>query len=102
MYVEDHYPEQTTNGFPLKAVLMPKVCVGRRESRIVEASRASAFASVAPSTIFQLHTAGSEALATMSRLVAQVPCYGLELGSDIAGIPPTIAAFLDDLAGGGR
>lgn len=102
LYVHDHFPEQTTNGFPLRAVLVPKVCVGQRESRIVEASRASAFASIAPSTIFQLHTAGPEALATMSGLVAQVPCYGLELGSDIPGIPLTIAAFLDDLASGRR
>ena len=102
MYVQDHYPAQTTNGFPLRAVLVPKVCVGRRESRIVETSRASAFAAVAPSTIFQLHTAGPEALATMSRLIAQVPCYGLELGSDIGGIRQTIAALLDDLASGRR
>jgi hypothetical protein len=97
MYVQDHYPEQTTHGFPLRAVLVPKVCVGPRESRIVEATRASAFAALAPSTIFQLHTAGSEALSIMSQLVARVPCYGLELGSDISAIPRAIGSFLDEL-----
>ena len=41
-----------------------------RESRVVQSSRAAAFAALAPSTIFQLHTAGPGlALSAMSRLM---------------------------------
>ena len=58
-----------------------------RAARIVPASRAAALAALAPSTIFQLHTADQTALSAMSRLVARVPCYGLELGSDVKAIP---------------
>jgi len=94
LYVQQHFPEQTTSGFPLRAVLVPKVAPGQRESRIVETSRAAAFAALAPSTILQLHTADSDAFAMMSRLIELVPCYGLELGSDVAAIPETIAEFL--------
>jgi hypothetical protein len=97
LYVQQHFPEQTTSGFPLRAILVPSVVAIRPESRIVETSRATAFAALAPSTILQLHTADSSAFATMSRLIESVPCYGLELGSDIGAIPGTIAEFLEGL-----
>lgn len=100
IYVQRHFPSQVTTGFPLRAVLVPKVRPTERASRIVEASRAGAFAALAPSTIFQLHTAGADTLATMARLIERVPCYGLELGTDIAGIPATIEEFLSQLPSG--
>ena len=98
LYVHDHFPEQTTPGFPLRAVLVPRVRADRPESRIVAVSRAEAFSALAPSTILQLHTADQSAFATMSRLVARVPCYGLELGSDVAAIPRAVADFLAGLS----
>ncbi|HEX6490686.1 MAG TPA: hypothetical protein VF002_04860 [Gaiellaceae bacterium] len=97
LYVQEHFPEQTTAGFPLRAVLVPRVAASRPESRIVEASRAAAFAALAPSTILQLHTADAGAFQTMSRLIERVPCYGLELGSEVGAIPDTIAEFLAGL-----
>ncbi len=99
VYVRQHFPEQVTSGFPLSAVLVPKVRGARRETRVVETSRAAAFAALAPSTILQLHTAGPDSFATMARLVHQVPCFGLELGSDISAIPEAIADLLDRLSG---
>ena len=94
VFVHDHFAGQTTAGFPLAAVLVPKLALDRRESRIVPTSRAAALAALAPSTILQLHTATSEALTTMSRLVARVPCHALEIGSDVGAIPPIISEFL--------
>lgn len=99
VYVQQHYPERVTPGFPLHAVLVPKVVATHRETRVVETSRAAAFAALAPSTILQLHTAGRENFATMSRLVHRVPCFGLELGSDIAAIPEAIGDLLRRLSG---
>jgi hypothetical protein len=100
LYVQEHFADQTTSGFPLRAVLVPRVAASQRESRIVESSRASAFAALAPSTILQLHTADSGAFALMSQLIERVPCYGLELGSEVAAIPGTIAEFLAQLPPG--
>ncbi len=97
IYVQRHFPEYVTSGFPLRAILVPKVRTTQPESRIVDVSRADAFAALAPSTIFQLHTAGADALATMARLIERVPCYGLEVGTDITAIPETIADFLSRL-----
>lgn len=97
LYVHEHFPGHTTEGFPLRAVVVPRVTPGRREPRIVEASRAAALAALAPSTIFQLHTANQSALSEMSRLIERVPCYALELGSDVHAIPGAIAALLSTL-----
>jgi hypothetical protein len=93
VYVHEHFPDQTTSGFPLRAVLVPTIGKGR-EPRILEASRAAAFAALGPSTIFQLHTAGAGELATISRLVARLPCYTVELGQDLSAIPGTILHLL--------
>lgn len=98
MYVHEHYPAKTTHGFPLRAVLLPKIC-GRVDSQIVPVSRVEALRALAPSTVIQLHTAGPDALARMKALVARLPAFALELGSDIAAIPRTIEQFLErDLA----
>ncbi|MGH3082640.1 MAG: serine kinase [Gaiellaceae bacterium] len=97
IYVEEHFPERVTSGFPLRAVLVPKVRATRAKTRVVETSRAAAFAALAPSTILQLHTAGPDAFATMSRLVRRVPCFGLELGSDIPTIPQAVVDLLSGL-----
>jgi hypothetical protein len=78
-------------------VLVPTPRAAQREPRIVERSRAAAFAALAPSTIFQLHTAGAGELATMSSLITRLPCYALELGSDLTAIPGTIANLLSML-----
>jgi hypothetical protein len=97
LYVHEHFPEQTTSGFPLAAVLVPRVRAGQRETRIVETTRAAAFSALAPSTIFQLHTADRAVFTAMSRLIERVPCYGLELGSDVTAIPGVIHDFLTGL-----
>jgi hypothetical protein len=44
--------------------------------------------------MFQLHTAGAAELATLSSLVARVPCYTLEVGSDLTAIPGKISELL--------
>ena len=96
IYVEEHFPGSTIAGFPLRAILVPTVR-DQPTHRLVETSPASAFAALAPSTILQLHTAKPTAFAEMSRLVAEVPCYTLELGADIPSIPTAIADFLSAL-----
>ena len=97
VYVQRHFPDQTTAGFPLSAVLVPTLRTTHREPRIVEASRAAAFAALGPSTIFQLHTAAADELSAMSRLVSRLPCYTLELGTDVTTIPEKIADLLSML-----
>jgi hypothetical protein len=98
VFVDQHFPDRPIEGFPLKAILLPTI-TGRRNTRAVPTSRAAALAAVAPSTVFQLHTAGREALRYMADLVGRAPAYVLELGTDVEEIPEVILTLLDDLAG---
>ncbi|HXG75980.1 MAG TPA: hypothetical protein VNJ53_05370 [Gaiellaceae bacterium] len=98
LYVNRHFPSQVTSGFPLRAVVVPTVRPAQRESRLVPISRSAAFAALAPSTIVQLHTARQDALAAMAALLALVPCYGLEFGSDLAAVPDALVSLLERLS----
>ena len=75
---------------------MPRI-TGRPHTRAVPTTHAAALVALAPSTVLQLHTAGSEALQYMARLVREVPAFVLELGSDVSEIPGVILALLDEL-----
>lgn len=97
VYVHEHWPQAVTPGFPLRALLAPRVTPGLTTSRIVEVSRAEGLAALAPSTVFQMHTQARQSLAQMSRLLGRIPCYRLELGSDIPSIPRAIEGLLGDL-----
>lgn len=98
-YVHEHFPQSIVPGFPLRAVLVPRIVHGTRESRMVKASPAAALSALAPSTVFQLHPPTPETFRTMARLLAAVPSYHLELGSDIPAIPQTILDLLAELEG---
>ena len=98
IFAHQHFSTQTTAGFPLRAILVPMVRPTQRESRIVDIPRAAAFAALAPSTIVQLRTAGQHELTVLTRLVAQVPSFGIELGTDTGAIAGTIGELLAGLA----
>lgn len=95
IYVTDAAPSVPTAGFPLRAVLVPRVVAAEPETRLVPAPPAAALAALAPSTIFQLHPPQPDGLARMAELVRRVPCFSLELGSDVTRIPEAILGFLE-------
>jgi hypothetical protein len=97
LYVHEHLSE-TIRGFPLKAVVVPRFRREHREPRIVEISRTAAFTALAPSTIFQLHTAGSGELSAMSKLLGHLPCYALDFGADLSAVPVALEELLSTLA----
>jgi hypothetical protein len=51
-------------------------------------------AALAPSTIFQLPRAGNEAFQFLAAFIRQLPCFSLEVGTDLSGIPPVIEELL--------
>ena len=99
LYVREHWPERIVKSFPVRAILVPRVVPGRTEALVGPASPVAALAALAPSTVFQMHTRGQDALVRMRKLAAAVPAYSLELGSDIESIPRAIADLLDRLGG---
>jgi hypothetical protein len=94
-YVRDRFPERMCQGFPLRAVLVPRI--RGSEPTVVPAPPAEALRALAPSTLLQLHPARPEALAGMARLLRRVPAYTLDVGGPIELIPPAIEAVLREL-----
>jgi hypothetical protein len=76
-------------------VLIPRVVAREPDTRLVPASAPAALAALAPSTIFQLYPPQKNALAAMAALVRAVPCFSLELGSDIDRIPEAIVELVE-------
>lgn len=99
VYVPEHWPQRVTAGFPLRAVVAPRVTPGLVEARVRRISAAAAFTALAPSTVFQMHTRGQDSLRRVRTLLEAVPSYILEMGSDMASIPRAVSDLLDDLGG---
>lgn len=93
IFLKKHYPEKVVKGFPIKAILIPKV-TGKIDTNIQKSSSILALKALAPSTMFQLSGSGEKAFQTMSQLVKQVPCYVLEVGTDLAQIPDVISQLI--------
>lgn len=94
LFLQDHFPEKIVTGFPIKAILVPKI-TGKPDTRLQKTTPIHALTALAPSTLFQLAGTGQGSFQMMSDLVKRVPCYTLELGTDIAQIPRVILEFLE-------
>ncbi|MBI4550867.1 MAG: serine kinase [Candidatus Latescibacteria bacterium] len=93
LFLRERYPDSITTGFPVRAILLSRV-TGRVETTVRPASPTEGLKALAPSTIFQLSGAHHAALQTMAQVVKQVPCYHLELGTEVSRIPEVIAGVL--------
>jgi hypothetical protein len=91
------FPDRCIAGFPLRAVVVPRI-TDRRAARVVPGTHAAALRALAPSTIFQLHPPEPDALARMADLIRTVPTFSLELGTAAQTIPPALVDLLDELA----
>jgi len=85
--------KKIVQGFPIRAILLPGIA-GETETKLRTAPPMEALKALALSTMSQLAGAGKESLQIMHRLVHLVPCYHLELGTDLTRIPDVIAGLL--------
>jgi hypothetical protein len=97
LYVHEHFPRQSTPGVPLTAVVIPSLARTDGTPTLVPASRVAALIALGPSTMFQLHTGGTEELAALRALVARLPCYSLELGGELGHVPEVLNELLTRL-----
>ncbi|MBW4576544.1 MAG: hypothetical protein KME08_14815 [Aphanothece sp. CMT-3BRIN-NPC111] len=96
IFLAEHFPEKVVAGFPIKAVLVPRV-TGKKDTILQRASAGAALAALAPSTIFQLPSAGKQTFQMLAKLVKAVDCYYLNLGTDIGQIPQIISQLLTQI-----
>lgn len=81
-------------GFPLRALILPKVGTGKHPHITRLPSGVAVLAALAPSSVLQLPGAGTRVLKVMRQLCENVPSYVLELGSDLEGVPGVIEELL--------
>ena len=96
LFLDEHYAANLVYSLPMKAIVLPHV-KGGVESRMVPTSPNAALSALAISTIMQSPGAGRETLNALQSMTQSVPCYTLELGSDVAAIPPVIQALIEML-----
>jgi hypothetical protein len=92
-FLSEWWPEKVSPGFPLRAVLVPRIAL-QRDTELGECSEAHALLALSASTLAQLPMAGPEDLQRLGNLVAQLPRYTLYLGTDITQIPAVIRSVL--------
>jgi hypothetical protein len=93
MFLNDHFSERISRGFPLRAILLPHV-TAHKETTVRKISGAVSLKALASSTMSQLPGANAKTFQTLAEIVKQVPSYRLDAGSDISQIPTVIARLL--------
>jgi len=92
-FLGDVMPERMSAGFPLRALLVPRITPGTASS-LQPCGPAAALSAMAPSTIAQLPMAGQADMDRMAALATSLPTYILHLGSDLAQIPDVVRSVL--------
>ncbi len=91
--VHDYMAAKLTEGFPLRAILVP-VITHETETRILPCSPREAMMAIAPSTLSQLPASGKRDLEFLGNLARRVPCYRIEVGTALRRIPEKISELL--------
>lgn len=92
-FLGDLLPERMTSGFPLRALLVPRVAP-QTDTYLTPCGPAAAIAAIAPTTIAQLPNAVQADMDRMVTLVSNLPAYILHLGSDLTQIPDVVRSVL--------
>ncbi len=96
LYLDRVHSNRLASDVKLRALVLPKVTDGEA-SRTRPASRAEALMAIAPTSVMFLPRPSREAFARLAALVESLPCYWLELGTDVAAIPPAVAELAQSL-----
>ena len=94
--LKNYFPERLSPGFPLKAIVLPRV-TGARKSRLTPASPAQALKTLAPSSMFQLPDGGADLFREIADAVRILPSYFLEAGEDLEQLAAAVGQLLEDL-----
>lgn len=94
IFLHEHHPRKLTGGFPIRALVIPKV-TGRKDTTIETIAPAAALLALAPTTTKHLLGTRRQTVEKLMRLVKAVPSYRLLAGTDLSQIPVAISRLLD-------
>lgn len=93
------FPDRVVTSAEIRVVLVPTI-TGHPATTLAPIGRADALRALAPSSILQFPAGSAAALSAMTRLVREVPCRALLLGTDRSAIPGVVAAAIDGRVSG--
>ena len=93
IHVNEFAPAQIAPRLPIRAILLAHVA-GTTATTLAPVSRMALLRDFVASTLVYQPGAVQQEVELMAALVRQVPCYQLNLGTDLAGIPPVIAQLI--------
>lgn len=88
------WQEKLLYHFPLRAILLPRV-TGARDTKLVPATTAASIRALTLSTVLILPRTDAVTVQKLNHLIARVPAYHLELGTDMTQIPNIIMNYLE-------
>jgi hypothetical protein len=86
-------PRELVSSAALRSVLIPYI-TGERRTRVVPVAAREALRSLVASTLIEADGAGITSLHAITRLVHDVPCARLELGTDLSGVVDAVRRVL--------
>jgi hypothetical protein len=93
LILSDVLPPDRFGGFPIKAILLPRISGGQR-SKLQPASRAEATVAIGAVTMHLLRAGARAAFEKIAASAAATPAYWLDLGDDIDELPAPIGSEL--------
>jgi len=99
LFLHPHFREQIRSEMPLRAMAIPRITPGQAETRFRPEAAATVQQAASFTTMAQLPYVGRHTHEFFGRLCSALPGYALELGHDLARIPPAVRSFLGS---GGR
>jgi hypothetical protein len=95
VHVYDFAPQQVVHQLPIRAILLANVA-GTAATTFSPVSRMAVLRDFTTSTLVYQPGAAQAEVQMMAELVRRVPCYQIDLGSDLAGIPQAIEKLIKD------
>ncbi len=93
-FVNHFAPESIQNSVSMRAIGVPKI-TGLPETTWFRIPASKALLALAPSSLFQLPYSSPKKFKILSQIINKIPCYQINLGTDISKIPNTILEILE-------
>jgi hypothetical protein len=94
-------PQRLARAVPIRAMVMPRVN-SEAGTRIDPASKGEALLALGPSSLLQVpnRTLGVRGFTRLAELVERIPCFRMELGSDLSSIPQCMDELFSKVSSG--
>jgi hypothetical protein len=89
-----HAPERLSNGFPVQAVVLPRVS-GAADTSLRPATPIDVLHALAPTTVFHMKVDRPRVLQKLGAFARTVPGYWLDAGTELEQIPETILGIIE-------